>query len=88
MNVIDQRYQSLPRFRGVKYFQSGYSLKDLVNPTFTELCHHMSCLLSVVHDLIPLQASLYLRAFFDFYIQVTSKEHSNETTVLQRQTVI
>ncbi|KAG1439809.1 hypothetical protein G6F56_012164 [Rhizopus delemar] len=39
----------------------------------------MSQLLSVVHNLIHVQGVLCVRAFLDFYIQITSKEHTEDT---------
>jgi hypothetical protein len=39
----------------------------------------MAQLLAVVHNLIPPQVSLCVRAFLDFYIQITSKEHTDDT---------
>ncbi|CAO3654619.1 unnamed protein product [Mucor hiemalis] len=83
--VINERYRALPKFRNMRQFKSGYLLQDLVNPTYSELCNHMSSLLSVVHDLIPIQACLCIRAFLNFFIQVNSKEHTDATIALSEQ---
>jgi hypothetical protein len=77
--IIEKQYQSIPKFRGIKSFDSGFLSTDLVNPTYSELRDHMTQLLAVVHNLIPPQASLCVRAFLDFYIQITSKEHTDDT---------
>ena len=77
--MIDQQYKLIPKFRGLKSFDNGFMSTSLVNPTYDELRKHMTQLLSVVHNLVPVQATLCIRAFLDFYIQITSKEHTDNT---------
>ncbi|KAI8137662.1 hypothetical protein BJV82DRAFT_674458 [Fennellomyces sp. T-0311] len=65
----------IPDFTDLRKFTSGFLLSTLKNPTYGELRAHMKILLPCVHDQIPLQASLCLRHFIDFYYLATAKEH-------------
>jgi hypothetical protein len=78
-NQVERRNQQLPIFSGLKRFKHGFMLSNLTNPTFDEFRTHMRLILCLVHDLIPEQCVLCLRAFVDFYIQISSKEHTMST---------
>ncbi|KAI7846900.1 hypothetical protein BDC45DRAFT_46663 [Circinella umbellata] len=76
---INSRAKHLPHFREQRTFPSGYMLCSITSPTYMELRHHLSILLSLIHDKVSSQTVLCLRHFIDFFYQATSKEHSGDT---------
>jgi hypothetical protein len=78
-DLVEKRCQQLPTYTGIKKFKSGFLFSNLVNTSFDEMRQHMRLVLCLVHDQIPLQCTLCLRAFIDFFIQICSKEHTAST---------
>lgn len=76
---VEQRCQQLPVYSGMKKFKKGFLLSNLTNPSFDEFRKHMRLVICLVYDLLPLQCTLCLRAFIDFFIQICSKEHTSST---------
>lgn len=78
-DVIEEPYQAIPKFRGLKSFDNSFLSNDLINPSYTELGANICQLLTTVYNLSPLKALLCIRAFLDSYVQITSKEHTEIT---------
>jgi hypothetical protein len=76
---VERRCQELPVYTGLKRFRKGFLYSNLTNPTFDEFRKHMQLILCLVHDMIPVQCVLCIRAFIDFFIQICSKEHTSST---------
>ncbi|SAM00090.1 hypothetical protein [Absidia glauca] len=77
--LVQQRCKGLPHYTGMKRFDKGFLLSSLTNPTYDEFRKHMQLVLCLVYDLIPLQCTLCIRAFVDFFTQINSKEHTEAT---------
>ncbi|KAI8137267.1 hypothetical protein BJV82DRAFT_674941 [Fennellomyces sp. T-0311] len=74
--LVSDRAAAMPPFTGLRQFKAGFLPSSLKNTTYGELRAHMKIVMSCIHDQIPLQASLCLRHFIDFYMLATAKEHS------------
>ncbi|KAI9273132.1 hypothetical protein BDA99DRAFT_533951 [Phascolomyces articulosus] len=76
---MEMRTSLITAFKELRSFKTGYILSALKNPIYTEMKSHMSILLSCVHDFIPLQASLCLRKFIDFFYLATRNIHTESS---------
>ncbi|KAI9243498.1 hypothetical protein BDA99DRAFT_522492 [Phascolomyces articulosus] len=87
VDEVNRRAAALPKFRNLKCFKTVYLINNLKNPTFTEMKSHMSILLAIIHDLVPLQVSLCVRHFIDFFNQATAKEHTDQTLLWMNESL-
>ncbi|KAI9243501.1 hypothetical protein BDA99DRAFT_530390 [Phascolomyces articulosus] len=67
---------ALPKFRNLKCFKTVYLINNL----------HMS-ILAIIHDLVPLQISLCICHFIDFFNQATAKEHIDQTLLWMNESL-